>query len=381
MHALKYNSETARLVRRNKAGSLPILAPAGTLRLYEVAQMSLWPALLFIFVLVMQIQKGRFNYAALTNFITWAVVILALVWPTAALFIYSAGIFKTAQNSVARSSAVIFWIFWPFWRLVVCIAAVSLAFALGGQLWFNNFRLYEEYYRLQAYDNVDAFSVTGNRLQDAGVVRFNSSDGVDRSKAACIKNTHTYCIAPIVRGGAILPGVSNQTKSGGQDLFMAGIDCCNCPVTDFRCGSWDDSMGKLGGMRTLDDEERKMFRLASDKWAVNFNKVTVHAIFFDWVNDPIVAWKALWTHGVRLTILYCVLAVFGSFLVMVMLNGFMRLLRDMQIAAPIDEGPPTLPGLSFGMAAPKRGFIPDEYRNYLGQQDPQGEADSKFVIL
>jgi len=340
----------------------------------------MWPAFLFIFVFLMQIQKFRADNASLTAAITWVGVIVALSWPTAALFIYSAGIFKTARDSVARSSAVMFWIFWPFWRFVVCVIAVSVAWSLGDQLWFSNFRLYEEYYHLQAYDNVDSYSVTGTRLQDAGVVRFNNSDGVDRSKASCIINGRTFCIAPIVHGGVVNPGVS-QTKAGVQDLFMAGIDCCNCavPVTSFRCGDWSDSTGHLGGMRLLDEENNRMFRLAAEKFSADYGKVSERTTFFNWVNDPIVAYKQLWARGIRLAILYCIVALFGSFLVFVMLNALMRLLSDLRIAAPLDENPPTLPGMTFNGA--KRGFIPDEYRNYLGQQEPAYQEDSKFLIL
>merc|ERR1719424_2309235 len=111
-----------------------------------------------------------------------------------------------------------------------------------------------------------------------------------------------------------------------------------------------------------------MFRLAADKWSANNEKAFVHGTFFNWVNEPVGAWKALWSRGMQLAILYCILAVFGSFSIMVILNGFMRLLKDLQIAAPVNESPPTMPGLSFGRECPKQGFIPDEYRNYLTQQ-------------
>jgi len=334
----------------------------------------------FVWVLLMKIQSGRFHAPVLTAIVMWSVVAIVMIAPILAVVIYVGGIWTTIRSSVARFSAVVFWLYWPFWRLAAMLVAVVLACSYGDHLWYNYFQLYEEYYRLQAYDNVDSYIVSGNRLQDAGLVVFNTSSGVDRSKAGCIVNGHTYCVAPIIQTGVVKPGVA-QSKSGVQDLFMAGIDCCNCPVTDFRCGDWDDSSGKLGGMRLLDAEKNRMFNLAAEKWMATYQKVSSHGVFFEWANEPIVAWKMLWNHGFHLAMLYCIFGVCGSFLLMVILNGLMRLLREFQIAAPIDEKPPLWPGLSLGADPLKRDFIPHDYQNYMAQGDPRGVEDTKFLIL
>lgn len=368
------------LACRQKAGGLPILAPAGTLRFWEVIGQASWILFPFLWVVLMKIQNGRFNAPMLSSIIMWLVVLIIMASPVTTLAIYVGGVWHTIRQSVVRSSALVFWLYWPFWRFAVCLSAVLIAWSVGNYLWFNNFRLYIEYHRLQAYDNVDAYTVTGNRMQDAGLVVFNNTNGVDRAKAGCVVNGHTYCIAPILQGGAVKVG-EKQSRTGINDLFVAGIDCCNCPVTDFRCGEWDNPRGPLGGMRLLDDETRRMYRLAVDKWNVDYQKVSVHSIFFSWVNDPIAAWKQLYTRGIHLAIVAFILGILGSFFVTVILNGFMKWLRDVQIAAPLDDScPPTLPGLSF--AQPERkSFIPDEYRSYLTQQELAGEADPKFVIL
>lgn len=382
MHGFaKLNSETARLVRRQKAGSLPVLAPAGILRLREVIGQASWVIFPFVWVLLMKIQSGRFNYSVLSATIMWSVVAVIMAAPILAFVIYTGGIWQTIRSSVARFSAVVFWLYWPFWRLLAMVVAVALACSYGDHLWYNYFRLYEEYYRLQAYDNVDAYKVSGIRLQDAGLVVFNKTSGVDRSKAGCIVNGHTFCVAPIIHGGEVKPG-AKQSESGVQDLFMAGIDCCNCPVTDFRCGAWDESVGKVGGMRLIDPEKNRMFRLAAEKWTADYQKVLSHGVFFEWANDPIVAWKQLWHHGFHLAVLYCIFGIGGSLLLMIVLNGLMRLLREFQIAAPIDEHPPMMPGLSLnGPVANKRDFIPSDYQNYLGQGEYREEQSTKFLIL
>lgn len=372
------NLSRDRLACRQKAGGLPILAPAGTLRFWEVIGQASWILFPFMWVVLMKIQNGRFNAPMLSSIIMWLVVLIIMAPPVTTLAIYVGGVWHTIRQSVVRSSALVFWLYWPFWRVVAMAVAVATACTCGDHLWYNHFQLYEEYYRLQAYDNIDPYMVSGTRLHDAGIVVFNTSSGVDRSRAGCVVNGHTYCVAPIVRGGVVRPGV-DQSKSGAQDLFMAGIDCCNCPVTDFRCGDWDKSSGKLGGMRLFNKENSRMFRLAAEKWMANYDKVIADGVFFEWANEPIVAWQSLWHRGFHLAVLYCICGIFGSLLVVVILNGLMRLLQQLQIAAPIDEHAPMLPGLSAGHF--KKDFIPHEYRSYVGQQDPRKEASPTFLIL
>jgi hypothetical protein len=374
------------LVRKNKGGELPSLAPAGELNLRELFEQAAWVMVPFVWVLLMKIQSYRFHYSTVSAVLMWAVVIAIVAFPLLAFYVYIVGIWRTISSSVARASAVVFWLYWPCVRLICIIVSVALACVYGDYLWYNYFQLYEEYYRLQAYDNVDAHLVTGTRLQDAGLVAFNTQasnisliSGVDRSKAGCIVNGHTYCVAPIVAGGVVKPGVA-QTKSGVQDLFMAGIDCCNCPVTDFRCGDWGDSSGKLGGMRLFNEENSRMFTLAAEKWAANYGKVMSHGVFFEWANEPIVAWKKLWRHGFHLAVMYCIFGVLGSFLLMLILNGFMRLMREFRIAAPIDESPPKLPGLT-SQNDLARDFIPGEFRSYMNQREYEPQDDKRFMIL
>lgn len=270
------------------------------------------------------------------------------------------------------------------------VTAVVLAYWMGNHLWYNNFQTYLEYKNLQAYSNVDSFSQSGNRLQDAGLVVFNESDGVDRSKGACIVNGHTYCVAPIMLGGQVKKGVS-QTFTGMQDLFMAGIDCCNCPVTDFRCGDWADPTHEaVGGMRLLDDGARKMYRLAAEKWMVDYDKKSVHTIFFHWTNDPIAEWKKLWHRGMLLSLLAIVGALFGSFLVVLLLNGFIHWMIVAQIAAPIDdetdpafECDPLLKMQHDHREGPW--WVPEMYHAYEHQKEPQMNefeySQAKYVVL
>jgi len=367
------------------------LAPGGTLRLDEVAKASGPAALTFTLVLLLLIQPYRFSMGFLTNVVTIVVGLVCMYGPALAFFIFTIGICKTIFSSVARLSAVIFWAFWPLCTFGLRVLAVVLAWWLGNCLWFNNFEAYYEYKNLQAYSNVDSFSQSGNRLQDAGLVVFNESDGVDRSRGACIVNGHTYCVAPIMLGGVVKKGVS-QTYTGMQDLFMAGIDCCNCPVTDFRCGDWADPTHEaVGGMRLLDEGARKMYRLAAEKWMVDYDKQSVHTIFFHWANDPVADWKTLWSHGCCLAILAIVGAFFGFFLVNLLLNGLIHFLIVAQIAAPIDDGEEQSfendPLLKIQHEEHDRGpwWVPEMYHAYENQKIPELNeyeyAEAKYVVL
>mmetsp|Transcript_121656 Transcript_121656/g.190018 ORF Transcript_121656/g.190018 Transcript_121656/m.190018 type:complete len:390 (-) Transcript_121656:25-1194(-) len=367
------------------------LAPGGTLRLDEVAKQSVPTALTFSLVLLLLIQPYRFSMGFLTNAVTVIASLVCIYGPGLAFVVFAVGIFKTIYSSVARLSAVIFWSFWPVWIFLCRVFAVVLAWCLGNYLWFNNFQAYTEYEHLQAYSNVDSFTQTGNRLQDAGLVVFNASDGVDRSRGGCIVNGHTYCVAPIIQGGVVKKGVK-QTYNGKQDLFMAGIDCCNCPVTDFRCGDWaDPTHDAVGGMRLLDDGARKMYRLAAEKWGADYDKQSVHTIFFTWANDPVAAWKTLWHRGMLLTILAIVAAFFGSFLITLLLNGIIHFLIMAQIAAPIDEGEEKAyendPLLKIQHEERDKGpwWVPEMYHAYENQKMPQLNeyeyAEAKHVVL
>merc|ERR1719375_1695235 len=130
-HLLKGKSESSRLIRRYKSGSMPIVAPAGTLRLSEVAWMTLWPGVLFMFTLICLVQPYRFKDDRTWYGIIAIVDIVLMIWPTTAVLVYSLGIWKTIRNSVARSSAVIFWMYWPLCRFVACVGAIAAAWCVG----------------------------------------------------------------------------------------------------------------------------------------------------------------------------------------------------------------------------------------------------------
>lgn len=266
-----------------------------------------------------------------------------------------------------------YWMWWPFWRLTLCVAAACLGTYIGNQLWYSLFFPHTRMERLQAYSNVDPLVATSKRLQDAGIVTFNKSVGVDRARTGCMKDGVTFCVAPIVFQGSSAANISDQP----QDLFMAGVDCCECPG-EFRCGDWN-SPQTLGGLRVLSEQSNRMYHQSAVKWASTFQKKVNSPMFFEWVADPIVAYNELEERGVRLKILAILVIPTMIILTVVLLNGILELLCRVGIAAPI-ETPPPPPGL--GRALNAR-FLPHLHKHYEQQQQAEAwnMANPKYVIL
>jgi len=299
-----------------------------------------------------------------TTFIIVCVGELALLfYPTVSFLVLAAGVLTTKITSHIRTSAMIYWMWWPFWKFVLCIVALICAVTLGDSLWYNKLRTYEVYSRLQAYDNVNTFAVNGDRVQDAGLVKFHSSLGVDRTRAGCLIDGDTYCVAPIIINGTVEPG-KTQTRSGYYDFFMAGINCCNCPVTDFRCGDWNNPMG-LGGMRLLNEDNRRFYRLAAQKWSNQYGKPIKHSVFFHWVSDPVAVWKESKQYGNEVATLGILAAFIGTFAIMVTLNGLFRLLMDLDLAAPIETPMPPPTGVGGKLMS---SFAPDAHKSWMARQ-------------
>mmetsp|Transcript_135394 Transcript_135394/g.235462 ORF Transcript_135394/g.235462 Transcript_135394/m.235462 type:complete len:381 (-) Transcript_135394:33-1175(-) len=361
--------------------SMKPLATAGILNFWQVIVATGFPLAVFVFGLATLVMPFRYKNESISLIMAIGGEFMLLFYPTVSFFVLATGVLTTKITSRIRTSAVIYWLWWPFWKFFLCIVALLVAVTLGDYLWYNNFRTYQTYARLQAYDNLDAYYVNGNRVQDAGLVKFNETLGVDRSRAGCLVDRDTYCVAPIIRNATVIPGEA-QTRSGYYDFFMAGINCCNCPVTDFRCGDWNNPDPRLGGMRLLNEDVRRFYRLAAQKWSTTYNKPIKHSVFFNWVADPVATWNELHRYGMQILILALISAIVGVFAIMVALNGLFRLLLDLDLAAPIETPAPPPTGVGENMMSK---FAPDVYNNWHKKQQAQmshyRSTDPKFLIL
>jgi len=98
---------------------------------------------------------------------------------------------------------------------------------------------------------------------------------VRRQTALCGPGRCRYCVAPIVRGAG----------NSSQGFFSSGIDCCDCPVTTWRCGVWEDPFA-ASGLRQVNNADLAFYRLAADKWSVEYAQSVADALFFEFTKDP-----------------------------------------------------------------------------------------------
>lgn len=359
---------------KNRNFSIHPLATAGHLNTWRLLSLTWQPILIFVFTLALLTATDfRYSGEGAVTVVYYVGLVALFLFPVGALALLLFGVTVAGTNSRARPSAVVYWTWWPFWKLVLCAVAAWIGSSIGNHVWHNKLYPHARMQRLQAYSEIDPRSVSGKRLQDAGVVAFNASAGVDRMRAGCLKNGATYCVAPIVFGGELAPDSSKT-----QDFFMVGKDCCSCPG-EFRCGDWNIPKPP-GGLRVFDAGKRDLFKLAAEEWAATHGRSLGRPIFFEWVADPVTAYNDLRTRGLQLEMLSLVVIPLAIVLVTVALNGILELLIHANLVAPI-ETPLPPPGLGQALSAH---VLPHMHRHYNLQreeQDAMHASGAKYVML
>mmetsp|Transcript_52921 Transcript_52921/g.140707 ORF Transcript_52921/g.140707 Transcript_52921/m.140707 type:complete len:286 (-) Transcript_52921:59-916(-) len=169
----------------------------------------------------------------------------------------------------ARSSLL-----WPVFFTLCMIVSDLGAAVIGEWTWKALSEPEFDFEALATYMEVDVHS-SGKRYSDAGRVYFVAGTRVEKDAASCFVNERTYCIAPIVRGAG----------NSSQNFFSSGIDCCDCPVTTWRCGAWEDPFA-ASGLRQVNNADLAFYRLAADKWSVEYAQSVADALFFEFTKDP-----------------------------------------------------------------------------------------------
>mmetsp|Transcript_38804 Transcript_38804/g.91254 ORF Transcript_38804/g.91254 Transcript_38804/m.91254 type:complete len:383 (-) Transcript_38804:43-1191(-) len=376
---MPYASPEERTLLKGRNFSLRPLASAGQLGVLKLIQASALPFVIFAFTLMVSCNIYRYKHENVMGFVYFAGLAILMAYPTLAVFTLIAGIVATKFASRVRWSAVVFWMWWPWWKFTLCVAAAMIGTRIGSGLWFSNFLPYHEVARLQAYGDVDPWRTSGDRLQDLGLAMFNESAGVDRVRSGCFKDSNVFCIAPIVRGGRVQFNEQTLPPPGAYDFFMAGMDCCGCPVTEFRCGSWD-SPGALGGVRVMDATEVQFYRLAAQDWAATYGKTLNRPIFFKWVENARDEWRELHGRGMNEEVLALATAAFCLPIICFLLNIILKLLCDNELAAPIDT---PVPGGGIGRLFMQH-TLPEMHKHYTNSKAQTGlglGGDPKYVIL
>lgn len=266
---------------------------------------------------------------------------------------------------------MIFWSWWPVWMCCMVCLSAFLAGLLCYYLWRTYFRTYSHIAGLQTYHSVDPSVVPGLQIQDAGLAEFEEGVDVDRARGGCMMHGgHTYCVAPVLMGGSVLDNLGDAPRFGTYDYFAVGVDCCNCPNRDFRCGEWRNPMAR-GGIRSKDWEARPFYKLAVDTWSATYEKKVGHPLFFDWMEDPVYHWQALNTRAMHLALFYALMPWAVAFLLTILLGVLLESLVKSNTASPSDTpGPPRGFERLWEIFMPQmRQYYLDEQRQQLGLPD------------
>lgn len=359
MKNLAVSAEQRSLLNSNNHSLRP-LATAGFLHLLQVFQFTLLPLACFLFAVLCLTCTPRFYNESIVLTIRTVGLSLLLLTPIAAFIVLVFGIVVTKWHSRVRWSAAFYWMWWPSWKFLLCILAAVVGCTFGNTIWYSYLLPYQQMMRLQAYNNVNPSTVTGVRLQDSGVAIFNTSAGVDRARGGCLMNGPTYCVAPIIIGSDL------TTSTGEHDLFMTGVDCCDCPG-EFRCGDWNKPAASLGGMRVVNADDTSYFRLAVQSWSATYGFTPTNPIFYKWVADPVVGWHNTRTQGVRLLLMSVLMVPFVLLFLVFVLNGMFKCLVESGICGPVDT-PVLPPGLGRSMGEK---LLPGMHKHYNEQRTQQ----------
>jgi hypothetical protein len=237
---------------------------------------------------------------------------------------------------------MVYWSWWPVTTLIFSLVGFFLAAGLGWTWWQLYLEPHYELGNYQIYRDVDPTFVTGERLQDAGLVDFSLGVSVDRGHGGCfVGGGHTYCIAPIVQGGLLHEGLGGSPRSGSYDYFAIGMDCCTCPNQDFRCGEWNNAYAR-GGIRSINKQQRPYFRLAVEDWIASHHRLSTHPLFFDWTQDAVQKWNEMLSWSIRIaffsifvfTVVVMTLAVTSGKILQVMISKQLATAQNTPLPPP-----------------------------------------------
>lgn len=276
------------------------------------------------------------------NLLAAAVLLGYLGFMAAPPLVLAASTLHGKLHKPATARAMVYWSFWPTWTFILCFLGALLGFMLGYFIWSSNIKAYREVSQLQVYQDIDPALVPGDQIADAGLVEFTKSVDVDRARGGCfVQAGTTYCVAPILHGGNVEDSLGNAPRLGSYDFFAVGLNCCNCPNQDFRCGDWENPLAQ-GGIRSTDFVSRPFYRLAVDQWAARWLKVSEHPLFFEWVQAPVREWESWWLNAAHTVLLAACGLPAAAFCTALLLGKLLSLLVAAEYASPLGTpGPPS----------------------------------------
>eukprot|EP00930_Biecheleria_cincta_P044691 TRINITY_DN3076_c0_g1_i1.p1 TRINITY_DN3076_c0_g1~~TRINITY_DN3076_c0_g1_i1.p1 ORF type:complete len:310 (-),score=64.94 TRINITY_DN3076_c0_g1_i1:116-1045(-) len=187
------------------------------------------------------------------------------------------GLIATAISfAVARLSKKQQPMWYTFFAIMLGIAVFCSA--ICGDYVFKRFMEASlDFKNLNSYPAVNPARQRGQQLMDAGRVYFSSGTKIDQKMSMGFQDYSEYCVAPIVNGAGQL---------ASYDFWAVGVDCCNNPDHEFRCGEYNNPHA-ASGLRQLDEDKRKFFRLAVEQAEAAYGIKASHPLFFTWTQDPL----------------------------------------------------------------------------------------------
>lgn len=221
-----------------------------------------------IFVIVFYARSMWLHY-----FYPWLSLGLALYF---LVFVLVAGVmtFSSARDGKQGDPRVLGLVF------LLCVIAWVTAWFAGEAIFKRFTEAYFDITNLNDYPSVDPSKFRGSQLMDAGMVEFSKKAKLDFAKSVGFKDGDMYCVVPITMG-----------SMKHYDFWAVGTNCCGTRPTDangqstYHCGEYNIP-GVHKGLRLMNDDQRKFFRLAVKEAEAAYDIEASHPVFLHWLSDP-----------------------------------------------------------------------------------------------
>lgn len=350
------------------------LLKTGSLDFGHVAALTFKVAIAFMAPLTFLSWWIRYDHELLSEILAAVSGVAILFWPTVAFLalIFTLSLHHPKEQQPSRP-AMLYWAWWPTWTFLGCITGLILGVMLGNYLW-EDLNRYYELKKLRAYGGVDPSRVSGKQMEDSGILTFADGVTLDRAHGGCFVNGATYCIAPIAMDGK----VRNLLPTGSQDFFAVGINCCDCPLTDFRCGAWNNPFAN-GGLRSTDSTHRAYYKLAAQEWSAMYSMEIANPLFYEWSTDAHHEFHMFYERSINLYAMAMVAAPCIACCFALMVNVMLGCLNHVDLAAPAGE-PPRPPQ---ALKPVWRQALPELHHHILGLEKSRGppQVVTKFAAM
>lgn len=198
-------------------------------------------------------------------------------------------------------------LFWAKYSIGTAVVTLLTAWGVSVYMHEEYLERYYEYGERSVYPHVSSLT-PGIQIQDAGRVNFEETANVTLINFGCFKQDHTYCVAPIVPWG----NISAVPQDTSIDMWAVGLDCCDCPTGEYKCGQWNNPDAH-SGLRVVYDDRKPYYRKAVEAWAINNERTVNTPLFFWWTADAKFEVNHLWNQAVYLMI-WTSIALFAFFM-------------------------------------------------------------------